>query len=124
MNLTVVCCAIAHFHPCWRGWWESRSILRIAGRKRNFTVKKLLRTCGRSLCASCETPTSATPRPHRHALGARTAASHLPPVTKAKTKAVRQGGDAPSHKVDRFRRRDGFLPGHQVPLPAVREHHP
>ena len=41
-NLTVVCCAIAYFHP-WRGLTESQAILRINVRKRNFLAKKWLR---------------------------------------------------------------------------------
>jgi hypothetical protein len=59
-----------------------------------------------------------------HSLGARTESSHLPPVTKAKAKAVRERGDATGHQVDWFRRSNVFPLGHQAPPPPVGEHHP
>jgi hypothetical protein len=62
-----------------------------------------------------------TPR-FQHPAAAWEAAGHLPTV--AQPKAVHECGDAPSHKVGWFRRRDGFPPDHQMPSAAVGEHCP
>jgi hypothetical protein len=91
-------------------------------RSAQLCAKKLPILCGPSLCVSRKTLPggSATPRPNSR----RPEASSLPRVTKAKAKAVREGGDAPSHEVEWPSGRKGWVPGRQVPLAAVGEHHP
>src|SRR4051794_30923610 len=92
---------------------------------RDLIAQKLSRTCGLSPCVPYETLPSTPLDDATHPISLRVAARYLlPRMAKAKAKAVRKCGDAPSREVDWLSGRNGLTPGHQVPLAAVGEHHP